>query len=197
MVTGVDVYGNFLCHDTAVLQASPRTYDAIKLRIISATVFIPAWKPIPRAGCDPTIESPYMTIPNGWTDDGTILTCPNGKKVSQGIRTYVLDANWDSNNYILQEETYLPSIEGSNPSLGEGSVTIFRWITLEWIKSSGIIQPMWTGQELLWTQQQLGQIQSQLAQAKTTIQPLSEAIKQKLQEIETELQKAEQEIQST
>jgi hypothetical protein len=197
IVTGVDADGNFLCHDTAVLQPSPRTYDATKLRIISATTFIPAWIPIPRAGLDPTIESPYMNIPNGWSDDGTILTCPNGKKASQGIRNYVLDNNWDCDNYVLQEETYLSSIEGSNPSLGAGSVTIFRWITLEWVKSTGIIQRMWTGQELLWTQAQLGQVQPSHG---SVVAEFISALVPKLahvQSIEGQLQQALQAVQQS
>src|SRR5207245_336630 len=35
-----------------------------------------------------------ITVPAGWKDDGTTLTAPNGYKVVQGFRGYVLAHEW-------------------------------------------------------------------------------------------------------
>src|SRR5258708_40146865 len=69
VVSGVDANGNFLVHDCASIAPSgvrpgPRTYDASKLQIVSATAVIPPWKGV-------------AMIPTGWHDDGQTLTAPN------------------------------------------------------------------------------------------------------------------------
>jgi GH25 family lysozyme M1 (1,4-beta-N-acetylmuramidase) len=88
-----------------------------------------------------------MTIPTGWTDDGTTLKAPNGIAVVRGFRDYVLAHNWDANNWPLQAEQGRTPLELSNPSLGGGTAQDFRYTTLEWTSSKGVFVA-WTGVEL-------------------------------------------------
>jgi hypothetical protein len=88
-----------------------------------------------------------MTIPQGWLDNGTTLTAPNGVPVVRGFRDYVLAHNWDANNWPLQAEQGRTPLELSNPSLGGGTAQDFRYTTLEWTPAKGVFVA-WTGVEL-------------------------------------------------
>ncbi len=44
-----------------------------------------------------------MSIPNGWHDDGTTLTAPNGHHVTTAKRNYIMNTAWDSANVPLNE----------------------------------------------------------------------------------------------
>lgn len=99
--------------------------------------------------------------PQGWHDDGTILTAPNNVPVKMGFRTYVLAHNWDPNNYPLKAEQGIPQLEMSNPALGGGTWQPFRWTVLEWDSKRGV-QEMWTGQEILAERDRIAELQSQI-----------------------------------
>lgn len=88
-------------------------------------------------------------VPNGWSDDGTILKGPNGVPVVLGCRAYVLAHQWSPDNWPLVAEAGRNPLEMSNPSLGSGTWQPFRWTVLEWIKDSNQVVEMWTGQEIV------------------------------------------------
>ncbi|HZS78199.1 MAG TPA: hypothetical protein VFA41_16425 [Ktedonobacteraceae bacterium] len=157
VLTGVRHDNNFLVRDPAnvtdlynphTLRPGPRAYDAAKMQLISATVVVPPWLPRPPANFDPRKEPFIPVIPDGWRDDGTTLTAPNGHKVVRGFREYVLSHNWHPENVPLQEEMGRTPLEDSNPALGSGTQQIFNWTVLEWTPARGIFIA-WVGQELL------------------------------------------------
>jgi len=70
VVTGVAAGGNVLVRDTAnctdlynpnSLRPGPRTYDAAKLALVSATVCVPPWMPRPASATPPTV-APAPTL---------------------------------------------------------------------------------------------------------------------------------------
>ncbi len=90
------------------------------------------------------------TIPQGWHDDGTTLTAPNGMKVVHGFRDFVLvnGASWGKDNWPLENERAADPLEYSNRALGAGTQQIFRLCMLGWTKERGVIFEN-VGQELL------------------------------------------------
>ncbi len=97
-------------------------------------------------------------VPQGWSDDGTTLTAPNGVKVIKGFRDVVLFSAWDPQNYPLEAERGADPLEVGNPSLGAGTRQTFRWSRLEWTPSRGVFQ-CWLGQEALALEAKLAQLQ--------------------------------------
>jgi N-acetyl-anhydromuramyl-L-alanine amidase AmpD len=95
-----------------------------------------------------TFLEEQVGIPNGWTDDGTTLTAPNGHKVVRGFRDWILSHHWDPQNYPLEEEHGQNPLEISDPALGGGSQQLFRMACLEWTAQRGIFVS-WVGQEVL------------------------------------------------
>jgi len=172
-LTGVRSDGNFLVRDTAnvwpdyfTLRSGPRVYDASKLQLISATAIIPPWLRQPPSGYDPRKDTPMPntpTVPKGWKDDGNTLTAPNGHKVIRGFRQYVLNHEWNPDNFPLQEEVALNPVEESNSSLGAGTQQVFRWTTLEWTPSRGVIVA-YVGQELMKVRADRDALKAQVAQ---------------------------------
>ena len=110
-------------------------------------------------------------VPQGWHDDGTTLTAPNGHKVKLGFRRHILSNNWDPQNMPLEEEVGLSQLEESNPSLGSGTQQVFNWTTLEWTPSRGVFVA-WTGQELLKVRADKAALQTQLADLQTKLATL-------------------------
>lgn len=104
----------------------------------------------------------HVGIPNGWHDDGTTLTAPNGYKVVLGFRGHVLNNPWDSDNWPLENESGANPIEVGNPSLGSGTRQRFRKTTLGYTAAMGVYV-MWTGQELIALSKLIGQLTQQLA----------------------------------
>lgn len=100
-------------------------------------------------------QSMALLIPSGWKDDGSTLTAPNGISVRLGFRDHVMTNNWNADNYPMEAEVHCDPLEYSNPKLGAGQRQRFRWITLEYPESTGVVIEAWTGPELLWYQQQL------------------------------------------
>jgi hypothetical protein len=155
VITGLARGGNFLVRDPAnctslsdphSLRTGPRSYDAAKLQLVSATAIVPPWRAAPTEGFDP------RNIPSGWQDDGTTLIAPNSHKVVRGFRTYILAHSWDSENWPLNEEEAADPLEISNPALGAGTRQIFRKTVLEWTQERGVFEA-WVGEILLATQQ--------------------------------------------
>lgn len=48
-------------------------------------------------------------IPDGWTDDGTILTAPNGVKIDTGMRAFIEARAWGANDVPLAPEYPTPT----------------------------------------------------------------------------------------
>lgn len=179
VLTGNAASGNFLVRDPAnvtsltnpnALRPGPRTYDAQRMQLSSATVVVPSWKPRPPAGFDPTQNDFVPIVPNGWHDDGLILTASNGHKVVLGFRRYVLTHSWDPANLPLQEEAGRSPLEESNPALGSGTQQIFNWTALEWTPARGVFEA-WTGPELLKLRDEIAALQAQIASLQAPAQP--------------------------
>lgn len=169
VASGVASDGNLLIHDCASIAPSgvrpgPRKYDASRMQLISATAVIPPWQGA-------------SMIPNGWQDDGTTLTAPNGVHVVHGFRTFVLANNWDPANWPLAEERGLTTLELSNPSLGGGTQQLFRWTVLEWTQARGVFVA-WVGQEVAYYQTQYAKIYEAFQQAQAQIQQLETQLQQ-------------------
>ena len=171
VLTGVAPYDSFLVRDTAnvtdlynpgSLRPGPRRYDAAKMQLVSATVVIPAWLPVPPEGFDPLKETFVPVVPPGWRDDGATLTAPNGHRVVRGFREYVLANHWHPANMPLQEEQGRDPLEESNPALGGGTQQIFNWTALEWTPARGVFVA-WIGQELLRLRADIAALQAQVA----------------------------------
>ena len=97
-------------------------------------------------------------IPQGWKDDGTTLTAPNGVPVKAGFRDYVLNyaGGWNAENWPLAPEQSLAETELAIHS-GEGSLLIFRTFAVAWYALRGVVT-IWTGAELFaWIQQSKAQ----------------------------------------
>ena len=171
VLTGVTPDDNFLARDTAnvtnlydpnSLRPGPRRYDAAKLQMVSATVILPAWLPVPPDGFDPLKETFVPMVPPGWHDDGATLSAPNGRKVVRGFREYLLANHWHPANMPLEEEQGRNPLEESNPALGGGTQQVFNWSVLEWTAARGVFVA-WVGQELLRLRADKTALQAQIA----------------------------------
>lgn len=181
VLTGVAADGNFLVRDAAnvtdlnnphALRSGPRTYDAQRLQLSSATVVVPPWKSRPPTGFDPTQNDFVPMIPAGWRDDGVTLVAPNNYKVILGFRRYVLTHTWDPANLPLQTENARSPLEESNPALGAGTQQIFNWTILEWTPARGVFVA-WTGPELLKLRADNASLQAQIARLQQNAAPPS------------------------
>ncbi len=182
VVTGLAHDGNFLVRDPAnctsltdphSLRPGPRTYNASKLQLVSATAVVPRWRSEPPQGSDPG------DIPAGWQDDGATLTAPNGHKVVRGFRAYLLARSWNAENWPLMEEEAANPLEISNPALGVGTRQVFRQTVLEWTQERGVFEA-WVGEILLAMQQatklqSMPDLQSMLTAIVNATQPFAEA----------------------
>jgi N-acetyl-anhydromuramyl-L-alanine amidase AmpD len=126
-------------------------------------------------------------IPSGWTDDGTILTAPNGQKVVMGFRDYILKNNWDANNWPLLPSAGLTPVEVSDPALGGGSLQPFRMGALAWTAGRGVYI-VWIGQEYIKLYQLWIAAETDLKAARDQLAKSQDpAILQKLQDYMTRL----------
>lgn len=127
-----------------------------------------------------------MGVPQGWHDNGTILTAPNNIPVKLGFRQYVLTHNWDANNYPLAAEEGLSQLELSNPALGGGTWQPFRWTVLEWTAQRGVFE-MWTGQELLAVRNLVATLQTQIK----TLQDQATTLQAQIKTLQDQLAQAQ------
>jgi hypothetical protein len=103
------------------------------------------------------VTLPVQHVPQGWKDDGTTLTAPNGIKVRSDFRSYVLTHDWPSANLPLEAQKMVAQLEISDPALGGGDCQHFRLTTLEATTKKGVFEA-WTGQELLALRQLCAQL---------------------------------------
>lgn len=91
-----------------------------------------------------------VTIPAGWTDDGTTLLDPQKTPVTLGFRNAVLNwsGGWESWNYAMGPAVGTNNVELGNSSIGGGTYQIFRGRMLGYTTAMGVYT-VWVGQELL------------------------------------------------
>jgi len=129
-------------------------------------------------------------VPAGWKDSGATLTAPNGITVTLGFRDYILNNNWPSGNWPIEEAHAESPLELSNPGLGSGTQQVYRWSVLEWTPTQGVFIA-WSGQELLKMRALLAQDKPttpvaniNVAQAVSTIQTVQVALQTILKDLE-------------
>jgi len=138
LVTGVASDGNVLVRDSAnctslydpgSLRPGPRTYDAGKLVLVSATAVVPPWMPQPTSSTPPTIQGGSMGLPQGWSYVGTTLHTP-GADMVLGFAAHVyqklLAGTWEADDYPDKPQYYVPQLEASNPALGGGDQIVTK-----------------------------------------------------------------------
>ncbi len=101
------------------------------------------------------------SIPDGWHDDGTTLTAPNGVVVVKGFREWVLAHAWDAIDLPLAVERTLASVEPGNPSIGAGSRQDFRMTSLGWTTSKNVYK-IWVGQDIVALEEQVAKLEAQV-----------------------------------
>jgi hypothetical protein len=194
VATGIAADGNLLVRDPANVdnngpRPGPRTYDISKLQLISGVVFVPSWMPQPDPSTDWT-QDPTQGVPQGWSDNGTVLKAPNGHLVVNDFRQHILKSpSWPSWDVPLQEQVTCTLIEESNPGLGGGIRQIFSGHMLEWTTKIGV-QEAHVGQELMFvlndrdrikaadaqTQSDLLESETELAQAQAQVTELQQQV---------------------
>lgn len=88
-------------------------------------------------------------VPQGWSDDGTTLTAPNGHKVVGGFRGYVMNNPWKAENVPIEEEYHASPVEQSYPQSGAGTRQDFRYTSLGQTQQRGVYL-IALGDELKW-----------------------------------------------
>ncbi len=180
VATGIAPDGNLLVRDPANVDNSgprpgPRTYDISKLDLNSGIVFVPTWMPKPDPNTDFT-KDPAQGVPQGWSDNGTILKAPNGFTVVKDFRDHILASrSWQSWDVPLEEQEVRTLIEESNPGLGGGIRQIFAGHMLEWTSKIGV-QEAHVGQELLFVLKDRERIKGELAQAQASVTSLQQQV---------------------
>lgn len=138
----------------------------------------------------PVVEG-SMT-PDGWTDDGTILTAPNGIKINTGMRDYILNkypqwiGAWPRENVPLGPEYQCDVVDTSQPDLGGGTRIDFLYWSLIWSRSKNAIGLARVGSEMAALKVQpaapdasaLQQAQSQLAAEQQQVVKLTAQVQQ-------------------
>jgi hypothetical protein len=197
-VIGIDRDGDFIVGDQAnVVEGWPQTYLASQIHFHWASVVQlvgpdaakPWLKPIP--GNDPRTwpqgfnaqlfaqKGTIMAgVPQGWHDDGTTLTAPNGHKVVHGFRVKVL-AGWDAQDVPLEEERQVAHVEAYYPS-DTGAVQTFNFSRLCYTSARGVYK-MGIGNELLGCEKALAACKATPGDA--TVQQELDAANQKLAQV--------------
>ena len=96
-----------------------------------------------------TVLEEAVGIPQGWSDDGTTLTAPNGHKVVRGFRDYVLNNPWKAENVPIGEAYDANPVEQSYPQSGAGTRQDFRYTSLGQTQQRGVYL-IALGDELKW-----------------------------------------------
>lgn len=114
-------------------------------------------------------------IPQGWSDDGTVLVSPSSiqggpeQHITGPFRDYILANNWHYANVALSPGIHIDQLEVSNPSLGSGWQQVFRWSMLGKPDSgplAGKVVYEWLGTELQHLRSLYAQAQAEIAQLK-------------------------------
>lgn len=76
-------------------------------------------------------------IPDGWNDDGTTLTAPNGVSLSTGMRSFVMDRPWwPPENVPLAPEHEADPLDSANLALGNGTRVDFLYWSVGWARAT-------------------------------------------------------------
>ena len=111
-------------------------------------------------------------IPSGWRDDGTALTAPNGHRVVESFRAFVLAAHtWTPENVPLEEQRQMTSTEWHTPTLGAGTRQVFLRSALRLNAPAEGVKEIDLGAELLAVEQQLAAANLQVAQLQQQLMP--------------------------
>lgn len=94
------------------------------------------------------MQENVQNIPDGWTDNGMVLTAPNNVEIRDGFRTWILSHNWDSNDIPLYPEKWCMTLEESNISIGSGSELLCHYTRLCWRKDLNQVYKSYVGDEL-------------------------------------------------
>jgi hypothetical protein len=108
-------------------------------------------------------------VPQGWKDDGTVLTAPNGIVVVHGFRDYILSNTWDAANEPAEVETHVSQLELFDTALGGGQRQIFRDCMLVWTPASGVLRS-YIGLELAACYTLIGSLHSTIIQQQQQLQ---------------------------
>lgn len=102
-------------------------------------------------------------IPQGWTDDGSTLTAPNGHRVVLGFRDYILTHWWDPGNQPLEEEYHADPVEDyyDQPGANSGQRQMFLYAELIWTPQRGVYVPG-IGNELLGARRERDQLRQEV-----------------------------------
>jgi len=106
------------------------------------------------------------TIPAGWHDDGQTLIAPNGIKIANSFRDYILEHGWAENNLPLGPETDRSPVNPASPALGAGTYQVFRTTLLRRYAATGEIEAVGISQAYLDTIRQLDNMQAQISRLK-------------------------------
>ncbi|GEM_PF-2014530 len=113
------------------------------------------------------------SAPVGWSDDGQILTAPNGVPVVGGFREWVLTHAWESQNWPLTAARQMDAIEWGYPSSGPGARQDFRIVSLGQPTGQDVYQ-IWVGQDIVALAQQLSDCKAQIAQMKQELDEMKQ-----------------------
>lgn len=90
-------------------------------------------------------------VPAGWTDDSQTLRSPDGVPVVLGFRQFVLNNNWDADDWPVRAEYGANPVEQSDSLSGPGTAQEFLFTRLCWTKERGVYKSR-IGKELVWYQ---------------------------------------------
>lgn len=180
-VPGTQIVGGYLRADGDAVAtndphgaASPAVLTSWQqlLAAVPIAYIIVTGAPTAPAGTGPT-------IPQGWHDDGTTLTAPNGVPVVLGFRTHILSNGWASDDLPLAAQEHRAELEIGNPSTGAGDRQLFRFSALGYTDALGVFR-IWIGQEL-------ANVETALAAAETIITQERDALASEQQQLATAL----------
>lgn len=138
-------------------------------------------------------------IPNGWHDDGSTLTAPNGNRVVRGFRDFILSypGGWDATNQPCADE--MAGITPANPLDPKGctgSIQYFYNSVLVWqscdnhifLTYSGACAYLWwqrlhsTESALVAASAQISRLQREITQLKGAGDPIAAQVKSDLKQ---------------
>jgi len=107
-----------------------------------------------------------MPQPQGWHDDGSTLTAPNGEKVVLGFRSHIMAApTWDTGNQPQEAEYHADQVLLHNASVGAGQRQCFRDTMLWYTDKQGVVEEPYLGLEIDAAYKRIATLEAQVAQA--------------------------------
>jgi hypothetical protein len=80
-------------------------------------------------------------VPDGWTDDGTVLTASNGVKIATGFRSFILkQPYWYGENVPNGPEHEADPVSIVEPDIGNGTRIDFVYCSLIWSRTQQIVK---------------------------------------------------------